>query len=113
MAKDIPIVQQAFLYDPATSGSHIPLDTPAWFAWLEHPTSRRFSYALHNRALGYIDGFMTVRKESRQRGNGYWSVYRRIEGRLRKAYLGPSHTLTSHRLEQIAASMRAPPCPSR
>jgi hypothetical protein len=55
----------------------IHLDSPQWFAWLEAPENDAFSYALHNHAKGYIDGFMTVRKERRQRGGAYWSAYRR------------------------------------
>ena len=49
----------------------IHLDSPQWFAWLEAPENDGFSYALHNHAKGYIDGFMTVRKERRQRGGVY------------------------------------------
>ena len=50
---------------------------PQWFAWLEAPENCCFSYALLNHAKGYIDGFMTVRKERRQRGGVYWTAYRR------------------------------------
>ena len=109
MAKEIPVVRQAFLQDPGRDGPLIPLDSPAWFAWLELPSSTRFSYALHNRQKGYIDGFMTVRKESRQRGGYYWSVYRRREGRLRKLYIGSSQALTCECLEQISQRIRMPP----
>jgi LuxR family transcriptional regulator, maltose regulon positive regulatory protein len=109
MAKDIPMVRQAILEDPRHNGSSIPLDTPEWFAWLDAPTTTRFSYALHNRAQGYIDGFMTVRKETRQRGRHYWSVYRRSGPKVRKIYVGPSTALTLNRLEQIATRLRGPP----
>jgi hypothetical protein len=106
MTKSIPIVQDGFVVDDQTPGPTIYLDTRAWFAWLEAPTTTRFSYALFNRTQGYIDGFMTVRKERRQRGTTYWSVYRRQGRRLRKRYLGPSAALTQARLEQIAAQLR-------
>ena len=56
--------------------------------------------------VGYIDGFMTVRKERRQRGTAYWSAYRRQGQRLRKRYIGRSNALTQARLEQIAAHLR-------
>ena len=108
MAKDIPVVSDAFLIDPENSGPSIALDSPAWFAWLDAPTTTRFSFALHNRARGYIDGFMTVRKERRQRGGGYWSVYRRHAQQVRKVYVGASAALTGERLEQIATSLRQP-----
>ena len=109
MAKMIPLVRQATLEEPHASGPSIRLDTPAWFAWLEQPANTRFSYALHNQAQGYIDGFMTVRKEKRRRGGTYWSVYRRSGAHVRKVYVGPSTALTHRRLEQIAARLRAPP----
>jgi hypothetical protein len=49
---------------------------------------------------------MTVRKEQRQRGTAYWSVYRRQGQRLRKLYVGSSAALTKARLEEIAAQLR-------
>lgn len=106
MTKTIPIVEGGIVIDDQTGGPIIRLDTPAWFVWLEAPTTTRFSYALFNRSRGYIDGFMTVRKEQRQRGTAYWSVYRRQGQRLRKFYVGSSTALTQARLEQIAALLR-------
>jgi hypothetical protein len=106
MTKTIPTVQDGIVVDDQLDGPAIRLDTPAWFAWLEADSTTRFSYALFNRARGYIDGFMTVRKEQRQRGTSYWSVYRRQGQRLRKLYVGPSAALTYVRLEQIAQLLR-------
>ena len=83
----------------------IHLDSPQWFAWLEAPENDSFSYALHNHAKGYIDGFMTVRKERRQRGGAYWSAYRRQGRRLRKLYLGSSASVTKARLREAAARL--------
>ena len=85
----------------------IHLDSPQWFAWLEAPENDSFSYALHNHAKGYIDGFMTVRKEHRPRGGLYWSAYRRQGRRLRKLYLGTSACLTADRLRHAAARLCA------
>ena len=85
----------------------IPLDSPQWFAWLEAPENDGFSYALHNHAKGYIDGFMTVRKERRQRGGAYWTAYRRQGRRLHKIYLGPSASVTQARLSEVAARLYA------
>ena len=81
----------------------IHLDSPQWFAWLEAPDNVCFTYALFSRRLGYIYGFITVRKERRQRGGVYWSGYRRQGRRLRKHYLGRSAELTQARLVQAAA----------
>jgi hypothetical protein len=85
----------------------IHLDSPQWFAWLEAPENHAFSYALMNHAEGYIDGFMTVRKERRQRGGVYWSAYRRQGRRLRKIYLGPAASVTQTRLREVAARLYA------
>jgi len=106
LTKDIPLVCKAMLTDPTDQGPAIPLDTPAWFDWLEAPATTRFSYAFYNDTAGYIDGFMTLRKERRQRGGTYWSVYRRQNRRLRKLYLGASALLTHSYLEDVAARLR-------
>jgi hypothetical protein len=111
MAKTIPMVRDGILLDDQTTGTTIHLDTPAWFAWLEAPATTRFSYAIFNWSQGYIDGFLTVRKERRQRGGAYWLVYRRQGRRLRKVYVGPSAALTQTRLDQIAAALRQPDVP--
>jgi LuxR family transcriptional regulator, maltose regulon positive regulatory protein len=107
MTKTIPTVNQGILFDDQTSGPSIPLDSPAWFTWLEAPTTASFSYALFNRRQGYIDGFMTVRKERRQRGGTYWAAYRRQGQHLCKIYLGPSTALTQARLEEVASRLYA------
>ncbi len=106
MAKTMPVVRSGTLLEPESTGPSIQLDTPAWFAWLEAPTTTRFSYALFNRAQGYIDGFLTVRKEQRQRGSVYWSVYRRQGAHVRKIYVGRSAALTQARLDQIVTLLR-------
>ncbi len=49
---------------------------------------------------------MTVRKERRQRGGGYWSVFRRCGCKLRKVYLGRSAAVTRARLQLIAEGLR-------
>lgn len=112
MSNNIPSVRGGVVIDASHCGPTIQLDTPAWFTWLEAPTTTRFSYALFNRARGYIDGFMTVRKERRQRGTAYWTVYRRQGRRLRKLYVGSSAALTQARLEQIATQLRPRDGPS-
>jgi len=111
MAYKIPTVSEGELWDGQTPGSYIRLDSPQWFTWLESPTTTRFSYALFNRSQGYFDGFMTARKECRQRGAAYWSVYRRQGDRLRKVYLGPSSALTQDRLGQVATLLHTPEPP--
>ncbi len=83
------------------------LDTPAWVAWLDDPATTSFAYPVDNPAQGYIEGFMTVRKEARARGGAYWTAYWRVGGRLRKAYLGHATAVTTTRLRAIAAAWLA------
>lgn len=83
------------------------LDTPAWAAWLDDPATTSFSYPVYNPARGYIEGFMTVRKERRARGGVYWTAYWRVGGCLRKTYLGRSPAVTSTRLRAVGAAWLA------
>jgi hypothetical protein len=84
------------------SGRGIRLDTAAWLAWLELPSTVSFAYPIYDGQVGYIRGFMTVRKETRVRGSHYWAAYRRTAGRLHKLYLGRASQLTRQHLEASA-----------
>jgi LuxR family transcriptional regulator, maltose regulon positive regulatory protein len=76
----------------------IRLDTAAWDSWLSAPTTRRFAYPIYDERVGYIRGWMTVRKERRSRGSEYWVAYRRLGKRLCKIYLGRSDQVTQSQL---------------
>jgi LuxR family maltose regulon positive regulatory protein len=108
MSARTPTVSACWVYAEERPGWSVRLDTAAWVAWLEEPTTTRFAYPLVDPAKGYIVGRMTVRKERRTRGGVYWTAYRRTGGDLRKVYLGRSQTLTYARLEAIARLLRAP-----
>lgn len=54
-------------------------------------------------------GHMTLRKESRQHGEGYWYAYRSQGRRTRKKYLGRTNDLTIARLEGIAEALTVEP----
>lgn len=92
---------------PEEQGGGVRLDSAAWFAWLEAAASVSFTYPILDRNAGWIAGSMTVRKERRQRGGGYWVAYRRRNGRLQKVYLGRSSQVTSTRLAAVAAQWGA------
>jgi LuxR family transcriptional regulator, maltose regulon positive regulatory protein len=102
MAANLPRISEQRVYDPMGPDGNVQLDTPAWFAWLAAETTTRFSYPLFDPQVGYIVGWMTVRKEQRQRGGHYWVAYRRLSGQVRKVYLGSSGVVTAQRLEAIA-----------
>ena len=93
---------QGGLDDPQQPGMSLVVGSPAWFHWLALPTTTRFAYPVYDHRQGYIDGFMTVRKEPRQRGGRYWVAYRRCQGRLQKAYLGATAALTQQGLDTLA-----------
>jgi LuxR family maltose regulon positive regulatory protein len=102
MSAKTPTVYDRWLEDPQIPGSSIRLDSPAWLAWLEAATTSRFAYPIYDPVGGYISGVMTVRKERRQRGGWYWSVFRRSGRRVCKIYLGRSTVVTQVRLQAIA-----------
>jgi hypothetical protein len=89
----------------ATLEGGMRLDTPAWFHWLDEPTTRSFAYPLYNAAQGYIEAFMTLRKERRQRGTAYWTAYSHSGGQMRKVYVGRSPAVTEARLQAIASTL--------
>jgi len=107
MAEKPPRVWGEWLYDGKQRNLHIRLDSAAWVAWLAAPTTRSFSYPVYDHAHGYIDGFMVVRKERRQRGAMYWVAYHRCQGRVRKVYLGTAAALTKATLDTLAQTFLA------
>ncbi|GHO72688.1 helix-turn-helix transcriptional regulator [Ktedonobacter sp. SOSP1-85] len=69
---------------------------PGWFTWLDTIAS----FAFRGR-----QGQLTVRKESRQWGHGYWYAYNRVGPKLMKRYLGRTADLTLIHLEEMAAQL--------
>ena len=96
------IVPQAQLRFVEQSETVIQVESQAWWAWLELPSTRSFAYPIYDRQAGYIRGFMTVRKEWRRRGSEYWVAYRRVGRRLRKLYLGQAAVMTQQQLAATA-----------
>src|SRR5215472_16898997 len=80
-------------------GLRLTPEDPAWFAWLEEVSS----FAFHGQ-----HGSFTARKETKQRGTGYWYAYRKREGTLAKTYLGKTADLTFARLEGAARVLYTP-----
>jgi LuxR family transcriptional regulator, maltose regulon positive regulatory protein len=80
-----------------------PGDEAAFSRWLAEHTAFAF--------VGQA-GRLSVRKESRPRGTGYWYAYRKQERHTRKSYLGPSVNVTFARLEQVARELDSSPKPT-
>src|SRR5689334_9759686 len=98
MARTTAQVDGATLVPPERDASPIALDTPAWFAWLEHATTFAFRGP---------SGHFTARKERQARGRGYWKAYRTSHGTLHRVYLGKAQDLTLDRLNQAAVTLAA------
>ena len=107
MSARTPRVWDTYVEDPQQPGQRVWLDRPEWWAWLEAPTTRGFRYPVFDAQVGYSVGFMTVRKERRERGGTYWIAYRRCQGQVRRVYLGASTRLTRACLEQQAQAFLA------
>ena len=75
----------------------------SWLTWLM--THSSFSFQGQS-------GHLSVLKESRQRGAGYWYAYYTKESRTRKRYLGRTAMVTIERLEQIAQEFSSSPSPA-
>src|SRR5260370_3228582 len=73
-----------------------PGDEPAFTRWLEEHTSFAF--------VGQT-GRLSVIKEGRSGGRGYWYAYHKQARHTRKGYLGPSAQVTFARLEEQARSL--------
>lgn len=81
------------LYPPMDIGSGL------WFSWLREPDVRSFHFESEC-------GKFTARKEERATStNEYWYAYRKLQGKLRKVYLGAMDELCLTRLNQIAAEI--------
>lgn len=75
-------------------------ESTVWEQWL----SQVASFAFHGRNGEHF----TARKERRQRGGEYWTAYRKINGKLKRKYLGASADLALNLLENVANDL-APP----
>ena len=83
--------------------SLVPENEERWLAWLTTHTSFSFQGQC---------GHLSVLKESRQRGAGYWYAYHTTQSRTRKRYLGRPAIVTLARLEQVAQELSNSPSPA-
>lgn len=73
-----------------------PDDELVWLDFLETHTSFTFQGR---------EGRLSVMKEARPRGAGYWYAYRVTERRTNKHYLGKTTNVTTTRLEEAARAL--------
>src|SRR2546421_6413329 len=81
----------------------VPGHQEPWVAWLT--THSSFSFQGQS-------GHLSVLKESRPRGAGYWYAYHTKESQTRKRYLGRTAMLTLARLEEVAQDLGSAPEPA-
>jgi hypothetical protein len=98
MARTTAQVNGVTLVLPERDAGPITVDTPEWFAWLEHATTFAFTGPA---------GRFTARKEQQARGGGYWKAYRTDHSTLHRSYLGRAQDLTLDRLNRAAATLAA------
>ncbi|XZO02887.1 MAG: hypothetical protein ACM65L_03675 [Microcoleus sp.] len=91
----IPSVRQGLI--EAEDGKVFQLNSPKGVAWLE--TIGSFRYEPTGDGKPY-----TVRKEA----SAYWYGCRKIEGKVRKKYIGKSSGVNIARLEEIAEALEIP-----
>ena len=101
MAHATPFVRDTLLlYQDSAQTYALPVESPEWYHWLE--TASIFVFESRQ-------GSFTARKErsGNRRGTWYWKAYRKRGGKLYRAYLGQSATLTLSHLQAIAAQLTA------
>ncbi|EFH84022.1 LuxR C-terminal-related transcriptional regulator [Ktedonobacter racemifer] len=80
----------------------VPGEEKRWLGWLSTHTSFTFQ-GQH--------GHMSMLKEGRSRGSGYWYAYHTVANHTRKRYIGRGANLTSARLEEVARALNSEQVP--
>ena len=93
----------ALLCPDSSPQSLMPGNEEPWLAWLMTHSSFSFQGQY---------GHLSVLKESRQRGAGYWYAYHTTQSRTRKRYLGRTAMVTLARLEKVAQELSSSPSPA-
>lgn len=88
------VTRNRVVADPGGAPMPIEVGDSTWYAWLDAPGTRSFTY----------EGKLTVRREARH-GCWYWYAYRARRGKLSKVYLGKSENLSPQRLEAALARL--------
>ena len=78
--------------------------THEWWEWVNSDKAESFRFECEHGVKGY-----RARKEGiKSRSGSFWYAYKRIDGKLRKRYLGKSEELTLERLESVAYDLAKP-----
>ena len=108
MAKKTPTVNDNILRIVDTETDRLQMeihvdDKPDWKHWqafLEQNKSFRY---VHTTPQGFKLSFTAVKEK---RANGpYWYAHKRVDGKLKRRYLGANRNLTAEKLKEIALSI--------
>src|SRR6266567_1475419 len=97
MVRRLPLVANHSLRLLEEPSDPVMVGSEAWYCWLA--AEQHQSFAFRNQL-----GIFTVRRERRGQ-HGYWYLYHKREGKLRKAYLGKTEQMTLERLNAVAATV--------
>src|SRR6266571_7626136 len=97
MVRRLPLVANHSLRLLEEPSDPVMVGSEAWYCWLA--AEQHQSFAFRNQL-----GIFTVRRERRGQ-HGYWYLYHKREGKLRKAYLGKTEQMTLQRLNAVAATV--------
>src|SRR5579884_1455147 len=78
-------------------------DEQPWQHWL----TKQHSFSFQGQ-----HGHLSVIKEIRPRGTGYWYAYNTLDRQIRKRYLGPTARVTLQRLEEEAQALTTESTPT-
>lgn len=86
------------------SGKCFEVGSHEWWDWLSSSQAESFRFECD---FG-VKGYRARKEEIKSRAGSFWYAYKRVEGKLRKRYLGKSEELSLERLESIAYDLAKP-----
>jgi hypothetical protein len=86
------------------SGKCFEVGSHEWWDWVNSTQAESFRFECDFGAKGY----RARKEEIKSRSGSFWYAYKRVDGKLRKRYLGKSEELTLGRLESIAYDLAKP-----
>jgi hypothetical protein len=85
-------------------GHCFDVGTHEWWKWLNSDEAKSFRFECD---FG-VKGYRARREDIKSRSGSFWYGYKRVDGKLRKRYLGKSDELTLEKLESIAYDLAKP-----
>lgn len=91
------------------SGKRFVVNSQEWWAWVNSDEAESFRFECD---FG-VKGYRARKEEIKTRSGSFWYAYKRVEGKLRKRYLGKSNELSLERLESVAYDLAKPTEPNQ